>query len=311
MGEVKVGTCSWTDKALVSSGWYPPGHRDAEGRLRHYATQFPVVEVDATYYGLPSTRNSLLWAERTPPGFRFNVKAFSLLTGHPTRPAALPPELRPALARQPGRGGTDPDLLDEVWDRFSGALEPLRRADRLGTLLFQFPRQLAPGRPGAEFLRRCRERAAGWPVAVEFRHPGWWRAEHLTATAALLTDLDVSAVAVDMAQTLPGSVPRSPGSPPRNSPWSASTAAARPGERARRRTGSATPTRPGNCPSGPRGSAPSPSRPARCTSCSTTAAATRLPAPPSRCAPSSTSGHRSRAERAPCLRRHHGLRSGS
>ncbi|WP_327289995.1 DUF72 domain-containing protein [Streptomyces sp. NBC_01198] len=207
MGEVKVGTCSWTDKALVSSGWYPPGHRDAEGRLRHYATQFPVVEVDATYYGLPSTRNSLLWAERTPPGFRFNVKAFSLLTGHPTRPAALPPELRPALARQPGRGGTDPDLLDEVWDRFSGALEPLRRADRLGTLLFQFPRQLAPGRPGAEFLRRCRERAAGWPVAVEFRHPGWWRAEHLTATAALLTDLDVSAVAVDMAQTLPGSVP--------------------------------------------------------------------------------------------------------
>ena len=34
MGEIRVGTCSWTDKALVSSGWYPTGHRDAEGRLR-------------------------------------------------------------------------------------------------------------------------------------------------------------------------------------------------------------------------------------------------------------------------------------
>lgn len=207
MGEVMVGTCSWTDKALVSSGWYPPGHRDAEGRLRYYATQFPVVEVDATYYGLPSARNSLLWAERTPEGFRFNVKAFSLLTGHPTRPSALPVDLRPALAGRPGGAGTDPGLLDEVWDRFRQALTPLRRAGRLGTLVFQFPRQLAPGKPAAAFLRQCRERAAGWPVAVEFRHPGWWREEHIAETTALLTELETAAVAVDMAQTLPSSVP--------------------------------------------------------------------------------------------------------
>ncbi|MEU3184874.1 DUF72 domain-containing protein [Streptomyces sp. NPDC006923] len=207
MGEIRVGTCSWTDKALLSSGWYPAGHRDAEGRLRHYASQFPVVEVDATYYGLPSARNSLLWAERTPESFRFNVKAFSLLTGHPTRTSALPAELRPALARQPGRTGTDPGLLDEVWDRFSGALEPLRQAGRLGTLLFQFPQRLVPGKPAVAFLRRCRERAEGWPVAVEFRHPGWWRDEHIAATTALLTELDAAAVAVDMVQTLPSSIP--------------------------------------------------------------------------------------------------------
>jgi uncharacterized protein YecE (DUF72 family) len=211
MGEIRVGTCSWTDKELVASGWYPPGHRDAEGRLRHYAAQFPVVEVDATYYGLPSVRNSLLWAERTPDGFRFNVKAFSLLTGHPTRPSALPADLRPALARQRDRqqerAGTDPGLLDEVWERFSEALEPVRRAGRLGTLLFQFPSRLAPGRPAAEFLRRCRERTAGWPVAMEFRHPGWWHEDRVAATTALLTELDAAAVAVDMAQTLPASVP--------------------------------------------------------------------------------------------------------
>ncbi|MFI0895247.1 DUF72 domain-containing protein [Streptomyces sp. NPDC020983] len=207
MGEVMVGTCSWTDKALVASGWYPAGQRDAEGRLRHYAAQFPVVEVDSTYYGLPSARNSRLWAERTPDGFRFNVKAFSLLTGHPTRQSALPVELRPALAGRPGRAGTDPGLLDEVWDRFSGALEPLRRTGRLGTLLFQFPRQLVPGRAAVAFLRQCRERAAGWPVAVEFRHPGWWGEDQVTGTAALLTELEMTAVGVDMVQTLPTSVP--------------------------------------------------------------------------------------------------------
>ncbi|MFB7242541.1 DUF72 domain-containing protein [Streptomyces populi] len=207
MGEIRVGTCSWTDKALVSSGWYPAGHRDAEGRLRHYATRFPVAEVDSTYYGLPSTRNSLLWIDRTPPGFRFDVKAFSLLTGHPTRPEALPADLRPAFARQRERSGVDPGLLDDVWDRYSGALEPLRASGRLGTLVFQFSHRFVPGRPAVEFLRRSRERAAGWPVAVEFRNPGWWRDEHVDATTALLTDLDATAVAVDMAQNLPDSVP--------------------------------------------------------------------------------------------------------
>ncbi|MFF4169804.1 DUF72 domain-containing protein [Streptomyces sp. NPDC001744] len=208
MGEIRVGTCSWTDKALVSSGWYPAGHRDAEGRLRHYATRFPVAEVDSTYYGLPSTRNSLLWAERTPEGFRFDVKAFSLLTGHPTRPEALPADLRPALAQQRRRGaGIDPELLDEVWNRYSAALGPLRDTGRLGTLVFQFPARFVPERPAVEFLRRCRERAAGWPMAVEFRHPDWWRGRNADATVGLLTELETAAVAVDIVQTLPLSVP--------------------------------------------------------------------------------------------------------
>ncbi|GAA1200145.1 DUF72 domain-containing protein [Streptomyces hebeiensis] len=242
MGEILVGTCSWTDRALLASGWYPPGRRDAAGRLRHYAERFPVVEVDATYYALPSVRNSRLWAERTPPGFRFDVKAFSLLTGHPTRPEALPADLREAFRRQqrpgPGRrdgadrdanaatgagtatgtgtgggadsgtdGGTDGGLLDEIWRRFSGALEPLRRTGRLGTLLFQFPPWLAPGPRAEAFLDRCRERTAGWPVAVEFRHPGWWRADRLATTSAFLADRDMTAVAVDMAQSLATSVP--------------------------------------------------------------------------------------------------------
>ncbi|MEV6211432.1 DUF72 domain-containing protein [Kitasatospora sp. NPDC051914] len=207
MGEIRVGTCSWTDRELVASGWYPEGHRGAEARLRYYTAQFPVVEVDATYYGLPSTRNGVLWAERSPAGFRFDVKAFSLLTGHPTRSASLPADLRPALARQRGRTEPDPGLLDEVWGRFSEALQPLRRAERLGTVLFQFPPRLAPGVPAEAFLRRCRERTAGWPVAVEFRHPDWWRETHFAHTADLLAELGMAAVAVDVVQTLPASVP--------------------------------------------------------------------------------------------------------
>ena len=199
MGEILVGTCSWTDRALVGNGWYPAGRRDAEGRLRHYAERFPVVEVDSAYYALPSARDSRLWAERTPDGFVFDVKAFSLLTGHPTRGSTVPDGL-------PADAG-DPKVLDEVWARFAEGIEPLRAAGRLGGVLFRMPPWFRPGKRSGEFLRECAERTRGWPVSVEFRHPGWWRPEWAEATRALLTRYDMAAVAVDMTQTLSFSVP--------------------------------------------------------------------------------------------------------
>jgi uncharacterized protein YecE (DUF72 family) len=61
--------------------------------------QFPLVEVDATYYALPAEQTAALWAARTPAGFTFNIKAFSLFTHHPTPVAALPKDLRPAAEK--------------------------------------------------------------------------------------------------------------------------------------------------------------------------------------------------------------------
>jgi uncharacterized protein YecE (DUF72 family) len=194
-----VGTCSWTDRALVASGWYPAGRRDAEGRLRHYAERFPVVEVDSTYYALPSERTTGLWAQRTPEGFVFDVKAFSLLTGHPTRSAVLPPGLPEDLR--------SPKALDEVWRRFADGVRPLREAGRLGAVLFQFPPWLRPGARAREVLDRCAERTMGWPVCVEFRHPDWWRGEQGRTTAESLRSYGFSAVAVDMEPSLPSAVP--------------------------------------------------------------------------------------------------------
>lgn len=199
MGDILVGTCSWTDRELVGSGWYPRGRRDAEGRLRHYAERFPVVEVDASYYALPGERNSRLWVERTPQGFVFDVKAFSLLTGHPTRSAVMPDGV-PADSR-------DPAVLDEVWARFRAGIAPLRQAGRLGSVLFQFPPWFRPGARAEEFLAQCAERTRGWPVAVEFRHPAWWREERAERTGALLAGYGLAAVAVDMNRSLPSSIP--------------------------------------------------------------------------------------------------------
>ena len=59
-GVVRVGTASWTDPTLLKSGWYPRGANDAESRLRFYATQFPIVEVDSSYYAIPSDKTAKL-----------------------------------------------------------------------------------------------------------------------------------------------------------------------------------------------------------------------------------------------------------
>jgi uncharacterized protein YecE (DUF72 family) len=132
VGEIRIGTASWTDRTLIASGWYPPEANNPAKRLAYYARQFPLVEVDATYYALPAEQTATAWAERTPSGFTFNIKAFSLFTQHPTRVAALPADLRGAL---PDTGKSpvylrqvDPAVADQAWHRFLAALEPVRQA---------------------------------------------------------------------------------------------------------------------------------------------------------------------------------------
>ncbi|MDQ6648809.1 MAG: DUF72 domain-containing protein, partial [Actinomycetota bacterium] len=139
MGEIAVGTASWTDKTLLASGWYPPGVGSAEQRLAYYASQFPLVEVDSTYYFPPNERNSELWVARTPERFTFNIKAFSLLTQHPTRVEALYKDLRPEPGEKPKKNvylkDLDESVVEQVWERFLGALAPVHEAGKLGAIL--------------------------------------------------------------------------------------------------------------------------------------------------------------------------------
>jgi uncharacterized protein YecE (DUF72 family) len=159
----------------------------AEDRLRFYASRFPVVEVDSTDYGLPSSRNASLWAERTPDGFVFDVKAFRLFTQHQTPPDALPKDVRAGLApskKNLYHKDMSPEILDELWQRFRSALDPPRRTGKLGVVLFQ----LAPWfvfRPASlELIAACAERLPGDRIAVEFRNKSWFSERHLDETIA-------------------------------------------------------------------------------------------------------------------------------
>src|SRR5512140_2802802 len=159
MSRILVGSCSWTDPTLIAcERFYPTGVTSAAQRLRYYAGQFPLVEVDSTYYAPPTERNSALWVERTPPGFTFNIKAFGLLTGHPARVDRMPPWLREAISpaclgkQNVYRKDVAPEAVERLWDEHRLALEPLRAAGRLGALLFQFPPWFRKNRENVAYL---------------------------------------------------------------------------------------------------------------------------------------------------------------
>jgi uncharacterized protein YecE (DUF72 family) len=211
MGLVRVGTASWTDRTLLASGWYPPEAHTPEQRLRFYARQFPLVEVDSTYYALPGRQAAVMWAERTPAGFTFNVKAFSLFTQHPTRVAALPPDLRPAV-QESGKDrvylkDVDPAVTDEAWDRFLAALDPLAQAGKLGAILLQFPPWFPISRAHKDYIVACAQRVAPRQVCVEFRNRTWMTDDNQPETLGFLADHRLPYVCVDMPQGYKDSIP--------------------------------------------------------------------------------------------------------
>jgi uncharacterized protein YecE (DUF72 family) len=211
---ILVGSCSWTDPTLIGSGrFYPTGVTSAEARLRYYADQFEIVEVDSTYYAPPSARNSEIWVARTPAGFVFDVKAFAVLTHHPAVAERLPDWLRAALPQEArGKravyaGDFSPAVLEKVWQLHRDALEPLASAGKLGAVLFQFPPWFVRSRENRAYLRDLPARLPGWPIAVEFRGGGWMTEESAAGTLRLLEEAGLAYVAVDEPQGFPNSTP--------------------------------------------------------------------------------------------------------
>lgn len=202
--EVRVGTCSWTDRTLIKdTNWYPKRSMSAAERLAYYSARFAVVEADSTYYGPPSRRLAEGWAERTPDGFRMNVKAYSLMTGHPTKPDSLWRDIAEALDPEAaGKRNVYPqhlpaEAVDEVWARFADALEPLHATGRLGSILLQYPPWFTPKRANRDELARARERLDGLPACVEFRSPLWFGKDDIDRTRGWLADHDLALVNVD------------------------------------------------------------------------------------------------------------------
>jgi uncharacterized protein YecE (DUF72 family) len=217
--ELRIGTASWTDPTITRGAiFYPRGSTSSEDRLRYYASQFPLVEVDSSYYSIPVRANSRLWAERTPVDFVFHLKAHALMTGQPTEVARLPEPLIDALpgalterARVYAKD-LPPELLGAVWESFLDGLQPLREAGKLGGILFQYPRWFLPTPENKQQLADVALRLAGVPGAVELRNRHWFDGQPGEGrgtdwTLAMLRDLALTHVIVDGPQGLESSVP--------------------------------------------------------------------------------------------------------
>jgi uncharacterized protein YecE (DUF72 family) len=215
MSDIRVGTASWTDKTLIASGWYPPEANNPEKRLRYYTRQFPLVEVDSSYYALPAEQTASAWADRSPAHFTFNVKAFSLFTQHPTRIAALPKDLRAEITKDKKFEGknnvylkdVDPAITEQAWQRFLSALEPLRKAGKLGAILFQFPQWFPISRSHKDYILTCKERVAPRQLCIEFRNKTWMTEDNQAETLDFLASYGLPYVCVDEPQGYPSSIP--------------------------------------------------------------------------------------------------------
>ena len=202
MGEIRIGICSWTDRTLLKSGFYPASASSPAGRLAYYASKFDVVEIDSTYYALTDSLSAFRWIGGTPANFLFGVKSYGIFTFHRVKFASLPAWLKTEL------GGGPPDALVKrenlshkqrvkLYEEFIRPVEILYSSGRLAYLLFQFPPNLQFGTKVLSYIKKIREMSGPMPLAVEVRNRSWLDNGNRDAFLDLLRDQNIAYTAVD------------------------------------------------------------------------------------------------------------------
>jgi uncharacterized protein YecE (DUF72 family) len=165
-GRVHIGTSGyWFDDWV--GPFYPSGIRKRD-MLEYYARRFSCVEINATYYRIPPPSTAVGWVARTPPEFRFIVKA-------------------------PKSATHERHMLDAEMPAFRDVLAPLQEASKLSGVLLQFPDTFTHGPAALAHIARARAHLSDTPVFCEFRHGSWARDD----TFAFLSDRDIGYCAVD------------------------------------------------------------------------------------------------------------------
>ncbi|MDQ1392751.1 MAG: hypothetical protein QOF30_1728 [Acidimicrobiaceae bacterium] len=208
------GASSWADQGLVRHGdFYPRKTMTATERLAYYCSRLPLAEISTTYRFPPTPDLARQWVARTPPGFCFDVRAWSLLTEAPTLPDSLwedlQGEVRPETRnrRRLYSAHLGGDAIDECWRRFEHALRPLHTAGRLGVVILQYPSWFTPKAETRSALVAARQRLADYRVAVDFRSPKWLVGAVCEDTLEWLEAHDIGFVCTDGPLAGPRAMP--------------------------------------------------------------------------------------------------------
>ncbi|MBC2161448.1 DUF72 domain-containing protein [Listeria booriae] len=178
---ITIGLTGWSDHdTLYASA--------SKHKLEDYAGNFPMVEVDTSFYAIPSPSTTERWVERTPEEFSFVVKAFQAMTKHKEWQQYY-------------------DSETEMYRRFMDAIAPMSEQGRLKAILFQFPPYFSCTRENVNYLRMLREKMGDLPLAIEFRNKTWYTENTTTKTLELLRELGFIHTVVDEPQVGNGSVP--------------------------------------------------------------------------------------------------------
>jgi uncharacterized protein YecE (DUF72 family) len=197
-GRIVIGTSSWADPGFVEE-WYPDG-LPARERLPFYAERFEGVEVNATFYAIPSPKTTATWARVTPDGFTFDVKLHRLLSRHAAGPSSLPKDMRSrARTNERGRLKLTKRLEAAVADRMLEGVEPL--GDKLSTFLMQLTPAFGPRDHKLDELAPLVERlGAVAPVAIELRNRFWLDERRVERTLGWFEDHGAVFVSIDGPQ---------------------------------------------------------------------------------------------------------------
>jgi uncharacterized protein YecE (DUF72 family) len=145
MGQVRIGTSGW-----AYADWNGPFYPDevkAKDRLGYISRRFPTLEINASFYRMPTDQAVAAWREQTPDGFLFAWKASRFITHNKKLKDPVEP-------------------LAFMFQRIAGL------GDKIGPVLFQLPPNLHRNDERLEtFLDAL---PVGHRIAVEFRHPGWY-----------------------------------------------------------------------------------------------------------------------------------------
>ena len=188
--DVRIGTSGWSypsGNGTWNGIFYPvpAGRKTRTGmkfdELAFYAEHFDTVEINSSFYRVPTAATAESWARRTPRTFEFALKLYQKFT-HPEM-------------FERATGGNSWDLGKKDVDGFRAAIDPLASAGKLGPLLAQFPASFKHEPDTRAYLDDLLRRFHDYPIAVELRHRSW--SDDFGSTLSLLNSHDAALTQID------------------------------------------------------------------------------------------------------------------
>ncbi|MDN4492910.1 DUF72 domain-containing protein [Ureibacillus aquaedulcis] len=180
---IKIGLTGWGDHPSIYRT-----NSTRRDKLFDYSSHFPIVELDTSFYAIPSQQNIEKWVNETPESFKFVVKAYQGMTGHL-------------------RDDNPYETRSEMFEAFRQCANAFQSADKLAMILVQFPPWFDCSAKNVQYIRYVKQQLGDFPIAIEFRNRTWYSTDRKHETIRFLKELGFIHTVCDEPQAGVGSVP--------------------------------------------------------------------------------------------------------